>query len=78
MFLFVQVAGEGQGRGGDNAGNAKVAISTICVYVFMCQLKIKTQLLPGQISRFFDFSISVALVSHPAKKRNQSFCEKKL
>lgn len=65
----------GEGRGEDNVGNAKVAIPTICAYASTCQVKVKTQELPGRISRLLNFSISDAFASHPAKKRNQSFSE---
>ena len=60
------------GRDEDNAGNAKVAIPFICLYV---SHEGQDPELPGNISKLLNVSISEALASHPPKKRNESFSE---
>lgn len=70
---FCASGGEGAGgRDEDDAGNAKVTVPIICLYVSGEGQDLE---LPGNISKLLNFSISEALASHPPKKRNESFGE---
>lgn len=70
---FCASGGDGAGgRDEDNAGNAKVTIPIICLYV---SHEGQDPELPGNISKLLNVSTSEALASHPPKKRNESFSE---